>query len=453
MADISIFGLGKVGHTLAACLSSSGNTVIGYDPVSAIIDAIRAGTYSTGEPSVRDRIAAAAGRFSATSDPTEAVLRTSLSIVIVPTPSNMLGGFSLRYVIEACRQIANAMKAKSSRHVIAVASTILPGASRRFIIPAIEEAFGTPMGSAFGYCYNPSFIALGEVVRGFEEPDYVLIGEGDSLSGSIVEDVHRSMIRNDTPVARVTPIEAEIAKIASNTHETMRVAFANMLFSVCSEVPDADVDHVTGALAHRMGQRFFKGAVPYGGPCWPRDNRAFSVFMDAIGVPSLMPRTIDLSNDEHGRYILRKVLAATQRGDTVGLLGLAYKPGTQVIDASFGIALAEWLVSDGRAVVGWDPLATHEAREHLGDTIRYAASAEECLRSVQVAIVINPMKDLAHVDWTAAKGTAVIDPWRCLGLDAVERVGSYLPMGRGNGQNAETWPSAELAERMRLLNS
>ena len=133
-----------------------------------------------------------------------------------------------------------------------------------------------------------------------ETPDYALIGEADPKSGDRIEALHKSMIRNDAPVVRMKLIEAEIAKIACNTHETMRVSFANMLFSLCAEVPGADVDKITGALSYRMGQRFFKGAVPYGGPCWPRDNRALAVFMDAVGVPSLMPRTIDQSNGEHG---------------------------------------------------------------------------------------------------------------------------------------------------------
>ena len=133
-----------------------------------------------------------------------------------------------------------------------------------------------------------------------ETPDYALIGEADGKSGDRLEALHKSMIRNDAPIVRMKLIEAEISKIACNTHETMRVSFANMLFSLCAEVPGADVDKITAALSHRMGQRFFKGAVPYGGPCWPRDNRALAVFMDAVGVPSLMPRIIDQINAEHG---------------------------------------------------------------------------------------------------------------------------------------------------------
>src|SRR5581483_1469627 len=140
-------------------------------------------------------------------------------------------------------------------------------------------AAGRRIGDRLGYCYNPSFIAQGEVLKGFLAPDYILIGEADEASGTTIAAIHRRIVDNDAPVTRLTPTEAELTKIASNTHETMRVAFANMLLALCNEVPEANVDRVTEALTYRLGRRFFKGAVPYGGPCWPRDNRALASFM------------------------------------------------------------------------------------------------------------------------------------------------------------------------------
>jgi UDPglucose 6-dehydrogenase len=453
MSNVSIFGLGKIGHTLAACLGAAGNSIVGYDSNAAIVDAINGRRLATSEPGVADRLAQLdQSRLRATMSPEDAVLDSDVSIVIVPTPSNVLGGFSLKYVLHVCDEIGAALRRKNEEHVVSIASTVLPGASEHAIIPALETAAGRRIGDGLGYCYNPSFIALGEVVKGMETPDYALIGEADKRSGDRIEALHRSMIRNDAPVVRMKLIEAEIAKIACNTHETMRVSFANMLFSLCAEVPGADVDKITGALSYRLGQRFFKGAVPYGGPCWPRDNRALSVFMDAVGVPSLMPRTIDQINAEHAQYLLRKVLSETQTGETVGLLGLSYKPGTPVIERSFGIDLAGWLAAEGRRVVGWDPLAMDEARKVLDGGISYARSAEECLSQSAVAIVINPMREFAGIDWSAAAKTRVLDPWRCLAPAAVQKIGTYVALGQGNDRSVRDWLSGDLKERMRLLN-
>lgn len=453
MSNVSIFGLGKVGHTLAACLGTAGNTIIGCDSSASVVDAINSRRHVTSEPGVAERMAQLdQSRLRATTSPEDAVLNSETSIVIVPTPSNVLGGFSLKYVLHVCEQIGKALRRKADEHTVSIASTILPGASEHSIIPALETASGRRTGDGLGYCYNPSFIALGEVVKGMETPDYALIGEADGKSGDRLEALHKSMIRNDAPIVRMKLIEAEISKIACNTHETMRVSFANMLFSLCAEVPGADVDKITAALSHRMGQRFFKGAVPYGGPCWPRDNRALAVFMDAVGVPSLMPRIIDQINAEHGQYLLRRVLSATQAGETVGLLGLSYKPGTPVIERSFGVDLAGWLAAEGRRVIGWDPLAITEVRKVLGDLIDYAPSAEQCLSQSSVAIVINPMKDFAGIDWSAAAKTRVLDPWRCLSPSAVQKIGTYVALGQGSDRSVREWLSGDLKERMRLLN-
>ena len=143
--------------------------------------------------------------------------------------------------------------------------------------------------------------------------------------------------------------------------------------------------------------------------------------MDAVGVPSLMPRTIDQINAEHGQYLLRKVLSETQPGETVGLLGLSYKPGTPVIERSFGVDLAGWLAAEGRGVIGWDPLAMGEARKVLGDVIAYAPTRKNVCRNPRVAIVINPMKRVRRHrlvgsgEDTGARSVAV--PYACRGAE------------------------------------
>jgi UDPglucose 6-dehydrogenase len=289
--DISVIGLGKVGLSLVSCLIAAGHKVIGVDIDGALVDAVNRRTFQTPEPGVLDRLGLAApAALVATTDPVQAVRDTDLTFVIVPTPSNTLGGFSLQHLLRACDDIGAGIRAKSAEHTVAIVSTVLPGSSDAVVIPRLEQASGRKSGAGLHYCYNPSFIALGEVVKGFEQPDYLLIGEADPRAGDIVLAIHKSIVKINAPVARMTTVEAEIAKVASNTHETMRVSFANMLLTVCSEVPGANVDRITDALAHRMGRRFFKGAVPYGGPCWPRDNQAFSAFIDLVGAVSTLPR-------------------------------------------------------------------------------------------------------------------------------------------------------------------
>jgi UDPglucose 6-dehydrogenase len=441
LMEISIIGLGKLGLSLASCLAAAGHRVTGIDCDAGLVDRLRRGACECTEPGVGERLAAAGERFRAMvpGESAAAIAASRLSFVVVPTPSNALGGFSLRHVLAACDRIGSALHNRDGEHTVAVVSTLLPGASDRAVIPRLEAASRRRIGSGLGYCYNPSFIALGEVVRGLEFPDLLLIGEADERSGEVVLAAHGPMVRNGAPVSRLKAVEAEIAKIAANTHATLRMSFANMLLQACSEVPGADVDRVTGALAHSVGSRFLRGAVPYGGPCFPRDNEAIAVFLDAVGASSRLPRAVHGFNQEHGDYVLRKILALAAPGDTVGLLGLAYKPGTPFVDYAFALDLARALEGAGRAVIGWDPLASGEARRVMGEVLAIAGSAEECLRSSRVTVVLHPLADTAGIDWSAGRDATVVDCWRALPPSATGSVGRYVALGRGPEEVGNWW--------------
>src|SRR5581483_2114443 len=177
---VAVFGLGKVGMTLAACLARSGHRVVGVDVNSGIVDALNKRAVHTTEQGVMERIAEVPrDQLTATTDPVAAIKQSDVSYVIVPTPSNTLGGFSNQYALKACVEIGSALRDAKHAHTVAMVSTALPGTSESRFIPALEKASGRKIGERLGYCYNPAFIALGEVVKGFEEPDYLLVGESD----------------------------------------------------------------------------------------------------------------------------------------------------------------------------------------------------------------------------------------------------------------------------------
>ena len=261
-----------------------------------LVDAINAGRSRAPEPGVAERLAKAApGALKATTSADEAIAVTDVSMVIVPTPSNTLGGFSLRYVLNAIRTMGDGIKKKSERHTVAVVEYGFPGASDRYIIPALESATGHKVGEGIGYCYNPSFIAARRC-REAASNIPIMCSSAKRIPPRVMRSMpstarccattHRSRACSD----RSRNCKDRIKHARDNARRVCQHALR-----ICSEVPEADVDRITGASAYRMGRRFFKGASPTAGPCWPRDNRALSVFMDAIGVPSMMPRTIDFA--------------------------------------------------------------------------------------------------------------------------------------------------------------
>ena len=445
--NISVVGLGKVGITLAANLADSGKQVFGYDLSEKLISDITDFKFKSNEPLVEEKVYDNLNKsFFVTSDINKAILNTDISFVIVPTPSNSSGGFTNKYILKACEMIGATLPNKKTRHTIALVSTVIPGSNNSQIIPCIERASGLKVGVDFGYCYNPAFIALGEIVKGFCNPDFVLLGEYDVQSGDTILDAIKSMHTSKPPISRMTLIEAELTKIASNTHDTMRVAFANTLMNICTEVPNTNVDVITGALSNRLGKKFFRGATPYGGPCWPRDNVALSEFMKLFKSSSILPESVHLSNLKIGEYLLEKINAICEPNSRIGIIGLAYKDGTSIIDESFAIKLFLGMLKKGHKVIGWDPLVSKEDLLKKDKKIELSNSIDECIEKSEVIIITNQSKEANLYDWKKNKVNLVIDCWRCLLEHNKKYINRYFGLGLNNNQNVNEWILKDLGK-------
>ena len=174
----------------------------------------------------------------------------------------------------------------------------MPGSTGGTLLPALEEHSGKKCGTDFGLCYNPEFIALGSVIRDMLNPDMILIGESDARSGEILEELYQGVCESNPRIQRMNFVNAELTKLSVNTFVTTKISYANMLAQVCETLPGADVDVVTSAIGcdTRIGQKYLKGALGYGGPCFPRDNVAFSALARANGAPALLAEATDQLN-------------------------------------------------------------------------------------------------------------------------------------------------------------
>jgi UDPglucose 6-dehydrogenase len=382
-------------------------------------------------------IAANRERIRATTDAVEAVANSDISFVIVPTPSDSRGAFELQYAKFAFRSIGKALKEKSGYHVVVLTSTVLPGATRHGLLPVLEKESGKKCGPDFGLCFSPEFIALGTVIRDFLNPDFYLVGEFDSRSGDALEEVNRRVCMKNPVVRRMTIENAEIAKIALNSFVTMKVSFANTLADICERIPGADVDVVSEALGSdsRIGRKYLTGGMGFAGPCFPRDNVALSFLCRQIGASPDLLETNDTYNRALADRFVSKILPLTKKGDTICVLGLAYKPLSHVIEESQGVALALAFADAGMRVVGYDPLAGNAARQVFRDHVLVADSLEEALRDANLVVVTTPdecFHALNPSDFLAGrKSVTVVDFWRMLAgkLEAQPGI-HYVPMGR-----------------------
>ena len=253
MQKVSIIGLGKLGASMAAGMASRGLDVVGVDVSRQAVDAVNDGRAPVQETGLGELIAANRDRLRATLSAEEAVLASEISFVIVPTPSDERGAFSIKYAEVAFRELGRALARKDGYHVIVLTSTVLPGSTRYGLLPILEAESGKRCGEDFGLCYNPEFIALGTVIRDFLNPDFYLLGESDARAGDALESIHRRVCLKDPVVRRMTLENAEIAKIALNSYVTMKISFANTLADLCERVPGGDVDVVSGAWGVTRG--------------------------------------------------------------------------------------------------------------------------------------------------------------------------------------------------------
>jgi UDPglucose 6-dehydrogenase len=441
--NISVVGLGKLGAVLAGVMADRGHEVVGVDINPASVAEVNAGGAPVREPGLDEMIARNASRLTATTNVQEAVARTDITFVVVPTPSGPDATFSLQYILNAAEPIAAALQVKSSYHLVVISSTVMPGSTGGEIRATLEQISGKTCGPDFGLCYNPEFIALGSVIHDMSMPDMLLIGQSDDRAGQLLEDLYRTVCPNNPPVARMNFVNAELAKISVNTFVTTKISYANMLAEVCERVPGADADVVAAAIGmdSRIGKKYLKGAFGYGGPCFPRDNKAFARFAELHDVDATLARATDQVNHRQVSRLAGRVLDVAGEGDRVAVLGMSYKPDTEVIEESQGVMLAQTLARAGAKVSVWDPVALVNARRALGSMVEFSASMEACVAHAVVVVIATAWSQFKSLDPASLAGEngrrpVIFDWWRLLDPERFEPVADYIACGQGSDRSA-----------------
>jgi len=432
---VAVVGLGKLGAPLAAVLASKGNHVLGIDINPEAVRLLNEGRAPVEEPGLQDLVSSSRDRLSATTD-LAAAADADLSILLVPTPSDERGAFSNEYLLAALEKLGQGLSARDDYHVVVVASTVMPGSCDAEIRPALESASDRRVGDTLGLCYSPEFIALGSVIRDMLEPDMVLIGESDTRAGDVLERLYAGVCENDPPFRRMSLVNAELTKIAVNTYVTMKISYANALADMCERLQGADVEVVTDALGldTRIGSKYLRGGLAYGGPCFPRDNKAFGVLARDLGAEPLLAEATDAVNVSQTDRLARVVQSRLEPGSAVGILGLAYKPDTAVVEESAGVALAAQLANAGYDVRVYDPAATEAGLRALGGAVRGCASAAELLQQSDVTVITTPWPEFADLPIDAVerggRRAVVIDCWRLLPEDRSNGTVEIVRLGR-----------------------
>jgi UDPglucose 6-dehydrogenase len=441
---ISVIGLGKLGSPLSAVLASKGFSIVGTDLHQPYVDSINAGQAPVDEPRLQELIEANRDRLRATMDAAAAVAETDVTFIIVPTPSDESGRFRNSYILTAIETVGAGLRKKNGYHVVVVTSTVMPGSTGGEIRAALEVASGRSVGEQLGLCYNPEFIALGSVVRDMLSPDVILIGESDAKAGDVLERIYQQSCDNKPAVHRMNFVNAELTKISVNTFVTTKISYANMLADICDRIAGADVDVVTAAVGadSRIGAKYLRGAIGYGGPCFPRDNVAFASLARTIGARAELAEATDILNRHQVERVVGAILARATHAGPIGILGLSYKPDTAVVEQSQGVALAGRLIAEGREVIAYDPKALDNAQAALAGSMIAAPSAEECVRRASIVVVMTPWPEFRSIPlsaFTRPQRLTVIDCWRLFAREEVGTVADVVYLGQGAALSRPTY--------------
>ncbi|KOR87091.1 UDP-glucose 6-dehydrogenase [Bacillus sp. FJAT-22058] len=429
---IAVLGTGYVGLSTGVCLSEIGHNVICIDTDEQKIKSLRQGISPIYEPGLENLLIqnAAAGRLLFTTSHREALNGAEIIIIAVGTPQMEDGGADLSYIEQAAKDIAANLVQSS---VVVIKSTV-PVGTNDFIKSIIEEHCNESV--SFNMVSNPEFLRQGSAVMDTMQADRIIIGSENDEAAKKVQEMYRPL---NVPFILTSIRSAEMIKYASNAFLATKISFINEVANLCGVV-GADVKDVAKGMGKdkRIGEAFLQPGIGYGGSCFPKDVKALLHTANLNGVHfSLLKETVAI-NDFQQELLVTKAInrLGDLKGKKVAMLGLAFKPETDDMREAPSIKIARSLTKLGAEVVAYDPVAVDNAKNILGDTIRFASTVREAAVNADAVFIVTEWKEFRHLDlqtlMTTMKRPIVFDGRNCLEEDRIRACKKieYYPIGR-----------------------
>jgi UDPglucose 6-dehydrogenase len=411
---LAVIGSGCVGLVTAACLAEIGHEVISVDA-----DMQKIADLNRGEVPIHERVLPQllerhrGNRLQFSSSVRDAVKESEAVFITVGTPQSDGGESDLSYVESVAAEIASA----GSEPKLIVEKSTVP-VSTCDSIRKVLLLHGAEPGR-FSVAANPEFLCEGTAVTDFLYPDRIVLGVDDDFSAAMLYSIYRPLTegiycrqKNAIPCPRPTTDparvivtnakSAELIKHASNAFLAMKISYINMVANL-AEVVGADIDQVCAGLGAdaRIGPDFLKAGIGYGGSCFPKDVSAFQSVASQYGIDFSLLTEVTRINDARRRRFVKKVRSAlwTLRGKRIGVLGLAFKGGTDDVRESPAIAIIQELLKEGASVCAYDPAAMLQAREVLppGD-IEYAENEYQAAARRDALLVLTDWEQFTKLD-------------------------------------------------------
>jgi UDPglucose 6-dehydrogenase len=397
--NVSVVGSGYVGTTVAACLAELGHDVVAIDIDQDVVDALNAGDPPIHEPGLDELLATHVGsRLRATTD-YGAVLDTELTLLAIGTPSRPDGSIDATAIEAAAESLGDTLAAKDDYHLAVVKSTVIPDTIEQRLVPAIEAGAG-PDGEV-GVAVNPEFQREGTAVEDFMNPSRIVLGtDGDDRALERLRRLYAPLAEEGVPVVETGRREASMIKYASNVFLASKISLINEIGNVCKEY-GVDAYEVADAMGmdDRIGAKFLRSGVGWGGSCFRKDTDAFRAAARAKGYdPELLDAVVGVNDRQPGRMLGLLDRHVDVTGRRVAVLGLAFKPGTDDIRGSRAAPVIEGLAERGAEVAAYDPTRASEAMAERYPDVEYTDSAAAALAGAHGALVVTDWPEFADLD-------------------------------------------------------
>jgi UDPglucose 6-dehydrogenase len=410
---IAVVGSGYVGLVAGACFAELGHTVVLVDNDEKKMAALRAGEVPIHERFLPELLQRHRGNKILFSGDLQAATRESDAVFIaVGTPPTDTGDADLSYVESVAREISGSVDG----YKIVVEKSTVPVYTSQWIRTVILRNGANP--SSFDVASNPEFLREGTAVVDFLYPDRIVVGVTSERCADALRQIYAPMTngsyyeRTDAiprpdraqipPRLIVTSTQsAELIKHASNAFLAMKISFANAVASICESV-NANVQQVCEGIGtdSRIGPRFLNPGIGYGGSCFPKDLMAFRSVAKENGYDFRLLDEVIRINEEQRQRFLRKVRSVlwTLRGKRLGVLGLAFKGGTDDIRESPALMLVQELLREACQIRAYDPAAMDRAKEVLKSSVEFARDAYDAAAGSDALLILTEWEEFASLD-------------------------------------------------------
>ena len=396
---VALFGLGKLGLPLSLVLAQE-MKVVGIDTDIEKIKKLCVKTSPFYEPHIDEYLNSAFSNISFKTTNEYSIDEFDVAIILVNTPSDSEGKFSNKYIYDVIEDLSIKLRESNKKDFLFIlSSTVMPN-SHKLIIDKIQDISGKKLNEDFGFVYVPDLVALGSVIKDFENPDLLIMGESHIKYGNVAEKIYKKIIKNNSPIKRMSLIEGEITKVSLNAYITTKISFANFIGNV-SEKFNCNPNNITSALGfdRRISPHFIKSGLAFGGTCFPRDTWAFIKMADDLGLDAKHIKATQEINDFQNENLLQKLLL--HKNKKIGVLGLSFKPNTTVDEKSPGLYLSENLKKMGVDVITYDKLIGTE----------FFGNFEKFVNDSDVIVITHNDSDFEKLKNFNITNKVIINPW------------------------------------------